>query len=141
MSSTSHEKTPSPSPLTLHTHAFISAFIAGSPPAETLSKYFTPTASIHEHGPEWARERLPFLAKTFTGRSSSPTSSSSSSSLTTTDATPTIKTSKDQNNQDSNNGETMDDYYALLSSILRFKPSSETLPPLDAFNVDEEKGV
>lgn len=35
----------------------------------------------------------------------------------------------------------MDDYYALLSSILKFKPTNETLPPFEAFNVDEEKGV
>ncbi|KAL8980560.1 MAG: hypothetical protein Q9205_004389, partial [Flavoplaca limonia] len=120
MSSHLSEPSSSPSPLALHTHAFISAFIAGSPPSETLTKYFTPMASIHEHGPEWARKRLPFLAKTFRGRASS----SGVSRL-----------------EEVHKGDTMDDYYALLGSTLRFKPTEKTLPDLDKFSVDEEKGV
>ncbi|KAL8990363.1 MAG: hypothetical protein Q9177_000973 [Variospora cf. flavescens] len=35
----------------------------------------------------------------------------------------------------------MDTYYALLSSTLEFKPTPETLPDLDAYAVDEAKGV
>jgi hypothetical protein len=30
--------------------------------------YFSASPEITEHGPEWSRSRLPFLAKTFTGR-------------------------------------------------------------------------
>jgi hypothetical protein len=33
-----------------------------------LSKYFSSSPKITEHGPEWSRSRLPFLAKTFTGK-------------------------------------------------------------------------
>ncbi|CAL8575247.1 hypothetical protein XPA_001182 [Xanthoria parietina] len=135
---------PEPSPLALHTHAFISAFIAGSPPSETLSKYFTPTASIHEHGPTWARSRLPFLAKTFTGRSSSPSPSSSSSSSSKPPpplSSPPAPQPPNTNTTNNETPETMDDYYTHLASTLRFKPTPTTLPPLSAFNVDKEKGV
>ncbi|KAL8894258.1 MAG: hypothetical protein Q9192_004470 [Flavoplaca navasiana] len=118
---------PSPSPLALHTHAFISAFIAGSPPSETLTKYFTPTASIHEHGPDWARKRLPFLAKTFRGRSPPPPSTTC----------PEDKSLADE----AGNGDTMDDYYDLLGQTLRFQPTRSTLPGFEKFNVDGEKGV
>ncbi|KAL9628760.1 MAG: hypothetical protein Q9204_005681, partial [Flavoplaca sp. TL-2023a] len=129
MSSHHSKSNASPSPLALHTHAFISAFIAGSPPSETLTKYFTPTACIHEHGPEWARKRLPFLAKTFRGRS--PPSTTSPSSVL-----------KDKNlANEAGKGDTMDDYYALLVATLRFKPTEKTLPDWEKFNVDEEKGV
>lgn len=38
------------------------------PAAELLRKFFVPTnPRITEHGPKWARSRLPFLAKTFQG--------------------------------------------------------------------------
>ncbi|KAI4121376.1 MAG: hypothetical protein LQ338_006399 [Usnochroma carphineum] len=114
------------SPLILTTHAFISAFIAGTPPSETLSTYFHPNACIHEHGPTWARSRLPFLGRTFSGRS--PSSSSSSSSPAPA-------------NKDGSDDETMDAYYRLLSQTLVFKPTAETLPDMDAFAVDEGKGV
>jgi hypothetical protein len=33
-----------------------------------LSKYFTASPKITEHGPAWSRSRLPFLAKTFSGK-------------------------------------------------------------------------
>ncbi|KAL8774827.1 MAG: hypothetical protein Q9209_000766 [Squamulea sp. 1 TL-2023] len=122
---------PSISPLITTTRAFILAFIEGSPPSETLSRYFTPTATIHEHGPEWARDRLPFLAKTFSGRSSP--SISDGGERKDGETSDDGKAKKD--------GETMDDYYALLSKTLHFKPFADTLPPISAFAVDEGKGV
>jgi hypothetical protein len=42
--------------------------ITPPPPAELLSKYFGASPKITEHGPEWSRSRLPFLAKTFSGK-------------------------------------------------------------------------
>jgi hypothetical protein len=50
------------------THAFCQALISPPPPSELLSTYFTSSPKITEHGPEWSRSRLPFLAKTFTGK-------------------------------------------------------------------------
>ncbi|KAL8725000.1 MAG: hypothetical protein Q9181_006574, partial [Wetmoreana brouardii] len=85
------------SPLVTTTHAFISAFVSNRSSSEILDTYFAPDAEIHEHGPEGARERLPFLAKTFRGRCSS-----SSSSL------PPLKVGEQEE------GETLDDYYRLL---------------------------
>jgi hypothetical protein len=47
--------------------SFCQALLDPPPPAAIISKYFTPTnPCITEHGPEWARSRLPFLARTFT---------------------------------------------------------------------------
>jgi hypothetical protein len=37
-------------------------------PADLLSQHFGNTPKITEHGPEWAQARLPFLAKTFSGK-------------------------------------------------------------------------
>ncbi|KAL8693799.1 MAG: hypothetical protein Q9218_001447 [Villophora microphyllina] len=96
------------------THAFISAFVAGDPPRETLDKFFTPKANLYEHGPEWAQKRLPFLARTFHGRAS---------------------------DYDHVDGKSLDDYYEILSSVLKFNPLPNTIPPLDNFAVDEAKGV
>ncbi|KAH6638343.1 hypothetical protein C7974DRAFT_391387 [Boeremia exigua] len=50
------------------TSEFCSALIAPPPLPELLSQYFSNNPKITEHGPEWARSRLPFLAKTFTGK-------------------------------------------------------------------------
>jgi hypothetical protein len=50
------------------TSAFCAALISPPPPSELLSQYFSSEPSITEHGPEWSRSRLPFLAKTFTGK-------------------------------------------------------------------------
>lgn len=38
-------------------------------PEEVLEIYMTSNSKITEHGPEWAAERLPFLGKTFEGKS------------------------------------------------------------------------
>jgi hypothetical protein len=49
--------------------SFCQALLDPPPPAELINQYFTAVnPSITEHGPEWARSRLPFLAKTFTGQ-------------------------------------------------------------------------
>ena len=50
------------------TSEFCAALISPPPPSELLSQYFSNQPKITEHGPEWARSRLPFLAKTFTGK-------------------------------------------------------------------------
>ncbi|KAF9699365.1 hypothetical protein EKO04_002442 [Ascochyta lentis] len=48
--------------------AFCAALISPPPPSELLSQYFSSKPRITEHGPEWSRSRLPFLAKTFVGK-------------------------------------------------------------------------
>lgn len=50
------------------TTEFCAALLSPPPLPELLSQYFSDNPKITEHGPEWARERLPFLAKTFTGK-------------------------------------------------------------------------
>ncbi|KAL1795074.1 hypothetical protein ACET3X_006890 [Alternaria dauci] len=50
------------------THSFCRALISPPAPADLLSQYFSDAPKITEHGPEWSRSRLPFLAKTFSGR-------------------------------------------------------------------------
>lgn len=50
------------------THGFCQALISPPPPKELLARYFSSEPKITEHGPEWSRERLPFLAKTFKGK-------------------------------------------------------------------------
>lgn len=50
------------------TSDFCAALLAPPPLSELLSQYFSAIPKITEHGPDWARSRLPFLAKTFTGK-------------------------------------------------------------------------
>jgi hypothetical protein len=50
------------------THAFCKALLFPPPPAELISQHLSSSPKITEHGPEWSRSRLPFLAKTFTGK-------------------------------------------------------------------------
>ncbi|KAF7675048.1 hypothetical protein GT037_006811 [Alternaria burnsii] len=50
------------------THSFCRALISPPPPSDLLLQYFSNAPKITEHGPEWSRSRLPFLAKTFSGR-------------------------------------------------------------------------
>lgn len=94
--------------------SFCNAFASGTSPTEMLDTYFTSDSSITEHGPAWAAERLPFLAKTFKGRRQS------------------------SNNPASNDGNTCDDYYDLLTSTLSFHPTDKTVPPKDEIIVDAE---
>lgn len=60
----------SPNSTTLRkvTSEFCAALLSPPPLDELLSQYFSANPKITEHGPEWARDRLPFLAKTFTGK-------------------------------------------------------------------------
>jgi hypothetical protein len=50
------------------TSSFCAALVEPPIPSELLSQYFVNVPNITEHGPEWSRSRLPFLAKTFTGK-------------------------------------------------------------------------
>lgn len=50
------------------TSSFCVALVKPPSPSELLSQYFVNVPRITEHGPEWSRSRLPFLAKTFTGK-------------------------------------------------------------------------
>lgn len=92
--------------------SFCKAFVSGISPTEILDDYFTLNASITEHGPSWATERLPFLGRTFQGRR--------------------------QRDSAHSNGSTCDDYYNLLTSTLSFHPTAKTLPSSDQFLVDPE---
>ena len=96
--------------------SFCNAFISGASPKEMLDNYFTSNPKIHEHGPSWATERLPFLGRTFQGRRRQISHSASSSS----------------------SGTTCDDYYDLLTATLSFHPTDKTLPSSDQFIVDAE---
>jgi len=50
------------------THAFCQSLRTPPPPSALLAAHFAPgNPRITEHGPAWARARLPFLAKTFAG--------------------------------------------------------------------------
>ncbi|KAI4163803.1 MAG: hypothetical protein LQ342_002576 [Letrouitia transgressa] len=95
--------------------SFCAAFIRGDSPRELLDTYFTARPAIHEHGPSWARERLPFLAYRFEGRGSS---------------------SRGDDDRGGNRPLTCDDYYALLGQTLAFHPAEDMLPGDDGFAVD-----
>lgn len=92
--------------------SFCKAFVSGTSPTTILDDYFTPNASITEHGPSWAAERLHFLGRMFQGRR--------------------------QQDSAHNSGSTCDDYYDLLTSTLLFHPTEKTLPSIDEFLVDPE---
>lgn len=97
-------------------YSYCEAFVNGRSPFESLDKYFTPHPKIIEHGPSFAKDRLPFLGILFEGRKPPPTSKSTASG-------------------------TVDDYYYLLSKTLSFHPSKDTLPPKEQFSVDPEQGT
>lgn len=96
--------------------AFCKAFIVGASPSQTLDRYFTSNPSITEHGPAWASQRLPFVGSTFQGRRARDGSKSSMA-------------------------KTCDDYYDYLTSTLSFHPDEQTLPPIEEFMVDPERGT
>ncbi|KAF6225367.1 hypothetical protein HO133_004301 [Letharia lupina] len=97
-------------------YSFCKAFTTGSPPSETLDKYFTSNPKILEHGPKWANLRLPFLGIKFHGRRSQGSSTATSR-------------------------RTCDDYYDRLTSTLSFHPYENTVPPKEEFMVDAEGGT
>lgn len=92
--------------------SFCKAFVSGASPTEILDRYFTANASILEHGPSWAAERLPFLGRIFQGRRYDGYTTKSRS--------------------------TCDDYYDLLTSTLSFHPTEKTVPSRNQFLVDAE---
>lgn len=96
--------------------SFCDAFTSGVAPTEMLDKYFTANPSIHEHGPSWAAERLPFLGNTFRGR----------------------RQQSSTGGPHSPGGTTCDDYYDLLTATLSFHPTKNTVPPGNQFVVDAE---
>jgi hypothetical protein len=98
--------------------SFCNAFVAGSKPSEMLDAYFSPTGSITEHGPLWANARLPFLAKTFSGRRASDVQNSA-------EPPRPEKT-------------TCDDYFDLLGATISFHPHEKTLPAREGYVVDPD---
>jgi len=93
---------------------FCKAFVAGAPSSDILDRFFTANPKILEHGPDWANERLPFLGVTFEGRR------------------PSTKSHEPKS-------KTCDDYYDLLTSVLSFHPTDDTVPPREDFMVDPER--
>lgn len=89
---------------------FCKAFVAGMPPSAMLAQFFSSAPKITEHGPEFAKARLPFLATTFRGRREGDTGQKGSQ-------------------------DTCDDYYDLLTSTLSFHPDPDTVPPEESFLV------
>ncbi|KAL9608185.1 MAG: hypothetical protein Q9167_006963, partial [Letrouitia subvulpina] len=123
----------SPSTLLRQTaRSFCAAFIRGDPPQALLDTYFTSRPAIHEHGPSWARERLPFLAYRFEGRGSS----SSLPTTTTSSSTSAAARDDDDDGKGGTQQLTCDDYYALLKQTLAFHPAGDMLPAEEAFAVD-----
>ncbi|KAH0538921.1 hypothetical protein FGG08_004512 [Glutinoglossum americanum] len=76
-------------------------------PSEILNTFFRANPKITEHGPEWASSRLPFIGKTFSGRSSTISESAT----------------------------TCDDYFRFLSATVAVHPSDNTFPPASGFMV------
>ncbi|MCJ1371002.1 hypothetical protein MMC20_002217 [Loxospora ochrophaea] len=100
---------------------FCNAFLSATPPNIILDTYFTKDARIHEHGPAWANERLPFLGRTFRDRRM--TIEKQTGKETTVESTPTC-----------------DDYFDRLAQTLDFQPNENTFPPESHFVVDTEAG-
>lgn len=91
---------------------FCKAFAAGMAPTAILTRFFGPAPKITEHGPAFAKTRLPFLATTFRGRRQDDGSRGGCGSR-----------------------DTCDDYYDILTSMLSFHPHPDTVPPKESFLV------
>ena len=89
---------------------FCKAFVAGMAPTAMLTRFFAPAPKITEHGPAFAKARLPFLATPFRGR-------------------------RQAGMHGNGTRDTCDDYYDILSSILSFHPHPGTVPPKESFLV------
>jgi len=92
---------------------FCHLFVTGASPADTLSRCFTSSPKITEHGPQWASKRLPFLNRTFAGRRGAET------------------TQDDQS---------CDQYFDVLGATLSFHPPSDAIPSEHEFIVSTGKG-
>ncbi|KAM3078229.1 hypothetical protein ACMFMF_004636 [Clarireedia jacksonii] len=99
-----------PSKETLKSRAveFCQSFVDGISPDSILSRHFSSSPRITEHGPQ--KSELPFLGKTFWGRKSDSISAGN---------------------------QTCDDYFTILSQTLKFEPSPTTFPSPESFTVDE----
>lgn len=93
---------------------FCKAFVAGMAPSKILDTYFTSKPKITEHGPLWAKSRLPFIGTTFYGRRKEDTGA------------------KDI-------ADTCDDYYDRLNATLTFHPHANTVPSREEFLVSNGK--
>ncbi|MCJ1235444.1 hypothetical protein MMC14_003412 [Varicellaria rhodocarpa] len=93
-------------------YSFTQAFLNATPPFQILNEFFTSRPKITEHGPQWANQRLPFLASTFYDRAT-----------------------------DHNRKGTCDDYFTLLANTLSFHPNEHTFPPAHKFIVDATAGA
>lgn len=101
--------------------SFCQSFTGGTKPPDLLDTYFVPNSpKITEHGPAWASSRLPFLGKTFSGRSKSH------NSLEAAEAQPSTST--------------CDDYFSLLSQTLNMHPVENAVPKEKEFIVDINAG-
>ena len=81
-----------------------------------INRFFGPAAKITEHGPAFAKTRLPFLATTFRGRRQDDGSRGGGGS-------------------GCGSRDTCDDYYDILTSMLSFHPHPDTVPPKESFLV------
>ncbi|RDK36539.1 hypothetical protein M752DRAFT_311078 [Aspergillus phoenicis ATCC 13157] len=96
--------------------AFCADFANGTHPTTILDSRFTSNPEIYEYGPSWARSRLPYLGRSWTGRRSSPASSSEEDT-------------------------TCDAYFDVLGQTLFFEPDNrEPTSPPDQFLVSTSNG-
>ncbi|OJI87473.1 hypothetical protein ASPTUDRAFT_81002 [Aspergillus tubingensis CBS 134.48] len=96
--------------------AFCADFANGTHPTTILDTRFTSNPEIYEYGPDWARPRLPYLGRSWTGRRSSSTPSSEEDT-------------------------TCDAYFDVLGQTLFFEPDNrEPTSPPDQFLVSASNG-
>ncbi|GAT20329.1 hypothetical protein RIB2604_00700070 [Aspergillus luchuensis] len=96
--------------------AFCADFANGTHPTTILDTRFTSNPEIYEYGPDWARSRLPYLGRSWTGRRSSSTPSSEEDT-------------------------TCDAYFDVLGQTLFFEPDNrEPTSPPDQFLVSASNG-
>ncbi|KAI9813081.1 MAG: hypothetical protein M1827_004301 [Pycnora praestabilis] len=123
------------------TQSFCAAFLASTPPSETLDQYFRPDGpKITEYGPEWASRRLPFLGKTFSGRrkrgrNDSEGNEAGSGKGDGESAVGDVE-EKEEVRKTGRKASTCDEYFDLLGATLGFHPDEHTFPPPSAFIVD-----
>ncbi|KAI9680010.1 MAG: hypothetical protein M1817_005025 [Caeruleum heppii] len=95
-----------------HVSSFLKAFQTIASPSALLNEHFVlpdhtnQTPKITEHGPAWARTRLPFLGRTFRGRKT----------MSSEDKDPEMGTT------------TCDAYFTLLAQTLDFIPNENSFP-------------
>lgn len=88
---------------------FYQAFISSADPGHMLAKYFASDAQITEHGPEFARARLPFIGTTFKGRRQVRANAPDTS---------------------------CDQHFGLLGATLKLHSNEKSLPTIEEYVVD-----